>query len=49
MKKIITQETLDKVLNCIVRAIHPNSPYIYVDQLIGELTKLPEENIKEEE
>ena len=49
MKKIITQELLDKVLNCIVSGIYPNLTYIYVNKLINELSKLPEEKVKKKE
>ncbi len=49
MKKIIEQETLDKVLNCMVSGIYPNFTYIYVNQLINELTKLPEQKVKKKE
>jgi len=45
MKKIITQETLDKVLNCMVQGIYPNLTYLYVNQLIQELAKLPEQKV----
>ncbi len=47
--KLITQELLDKVLNCIVSGIYPNLTYIHVNKLINELTKLPEEKVKKKE
>lgn len=40
MNLIITKEMLDKVMDCIVRSIHPNYSYIQVNQLINELSKL---------
>ncbi len=48
MKKI-KQETLNKTLDCIARAVHPNYSYIEVNQLINELSKLPEEKVKKKE
>ena len=47
MDLIITKETLDKVMDCMVRSIHPNYSYIQVNQLITELSKLkPVEKLK---
>lgn len=40
MDLIITKETLDKVMDCIVRSVHINFAYIQVNQLINELSQL---------
>ena len=40
MDLIIKKETLDKVMDCLVRSIHPNHIYLQINQLITELSKL---------
>ncbi len=49
MKKT-TEETLNRALDCLVRARHPDFPYLAVNQLIIELSKLlPEQKVKKKE
>ena len=40
MDLIIKKETLDKIMDCLVRSIHPNHIYLQINQLITELSKL---------
>ena len=44
MNKVISQELLSKVLDCIVRAIHPNYSHLDVNILMKEIATLPDED-----
>lgn len=45
----IKKETVDNVMSCIAKAVHPNVTYIFLNNLIGELQQLkPIEKEKKE-
>lgn len=44
----IKEDTVDNVMSCIAKAVHPNVTYIFLNNLIGELQQLkPIENENE--